>query len=163
MDFSSLGENSIVHILRKKPFEYLTGKLKSKSSKQQNPFIPQTTPQPIDIVVSVNNSDEVVPGIQQGMETVEYRGCYYSTSSDGIQQALVAMMQIADNGISEQPYYQSVKEKGEGYLEMLNPQYAEGKRQARTIKTLQERVDKQDSKLDEILSFVKDLASPSKK
>ena len=37
MDFKNLGENSIVHIIRKKPFLYETGTLKSKVAKQPNP------------------------------------------------------------------------------------------------------------------------------
>lgn len=163
MDFFSLGENSIVHIVRKKPFEYLTGTVKSKNQQQQLSYVPQTTPKQVDIVINVNGNDEIVPGIQQGMETVEFRNSYYSTSSEGIQQAIANMMQMADNAIAEQPYYQSIKTKGEQYMEKLNPQYAAGKRQAKTIRDLQERQDKQDKKLDEILSFVRELVGPSKK
>ena len=164
MDLYSLGENSLVHIIHKKPFEYLTGTLKSKSTKQpQISYIPQTTPQPMDIVVNVNGNDVVVPGVKQGMEVVEYRDSFYSATSEGIQQVIANLMQVANNGIAEQPYLRSVLEKGEKYMEQINPQYAEGKKQARTIQELQKRVDKQDVKLDEILTFVRDLTGSPKK
>lgn len=163
MDFFNLGENSPVYIIRKKPFEMLDGTLKSKSAKQQNPFIPQTSPQPIDIVVTVGGSDEVVAGVPQGTETVEYRGSYYSTTSQGIQQALANMMQIASQGKAEQPYYDTVLEKGEAYMEKLNPKYAEEKRQTRTINELVEHRKETDAKLDQILAFMKELSGPSKK
>lgn len=163
MDFNSLGENSIVHVIRKKPFEYLTGTLKSKTAKQQNIYLPQQTPATVDVVVNVNGNDEIIPGIQAGMETVEYRGSFYSTTSEGIQQAIANMMQMADNGIAEQTYYQSVKTKGEQYMEHLNPSYAEGKKQARIVKSLEARQDAQDKKLDEILAFMRELSGSPKK
>lgn len=164
MDFNSLGENSTIYILRKKPFEYLCGTLKAKSTKQQQfPYIAQTTPQPFDVVINVNGSDEVVAGIQNGMETVEYHNSYYSTTLEGIQQAMANMMQMASNGKAEQPYYDSILEKGEKYMEQINPQFAEGKRQARSIKNLETRVDAQDKKLDEILGFIRDLSGSPKK
>lgn len=162
MDFISLGENSIVHVIRKKPFDYLTGTLKSKGKQQLNPYLPQQQQQPVDVVITVNGSDEIVSGIQQGMEAVEYRGTFYCTTQEGAQQAIANMMQMANNGKAEIPYYDSILEKGEKYMEYLNPQYAEGKRQARTIMDLQERVDKQEGKLDEILSFVRELSGPSR-
>lgn len=148
MDFHSLGENAIVHVIRKKPFAYLTGTLKSKNNKQQqNPYIPQATPPTIDAVVTVGGSDEVVPGIPQGMEVVEYRNSYYSVTPEGAQQAIGNLMQMASNGKAEQPYYDSVLVEGEKALERINPQYAEGKRQARTIEELQARADAQDRRL----------------
>ena len=42
-------------------------------------------------------------------------------------------------------------------METLNPQYAEGKQQARTIRTLEERQDQQDKKLDSILEMLQKM------
>ncbi len=163
MDFNSLGENSPVYIVRKKPFQFLTGTLKTKNTKQQNPFMPPLQGQNIDIVVTVSGSDEILPGIPLNMETVEYKGSYYSVSADGIQNAVANMMQQAKSNLDEHDYYTSVLNEGEKIMEQLNPQYAEGKRQARTIKDLQERADAQDKKLDQILDFMKELTGPTKK
>lgn len=163
MDFKNLGENGIVHIIRKKPFAYLTGVLKSKNLKQANPYQVQPAPQNFDLIITVGGNDEVVPGIGEGMEVVDYKGSYYSASSEGILQAVANMMQMAQTGIDEQDYYHSVRNEGEKVLELLNPQYAEGKRQARIIKDLQDRTDAQDKKLDQILSRLDEFFDAPKK
>lgn len=163
MDFNSLGENSPVYVVRKRPFGFLTGTLKAKVSKQPvNPYLPQAQQQPIDVIVNVGGSDETIPGVPIGMEVVEYKGSYYSTTADGAQQAISGLMQVGRDGIDSQEYFNSLITEGEKALESINPQYAEGKRQARVVRELQERQDAQDKKLDEILSFMRELSSPSK-
>lgn len=163
MDFKNLGENSIVYIIRKKPFEYLTGMLKSKVVKQQNPYQIQPMPQTFDVVITVNGSDETVPGITDNMEVVDYKGSFYSSTVEGILQANANLAQMAKAGKEEQPYYDSVLKGTEYVNETLNPRYAEEKQRDRTIKELVEHRKETDSKLDQILKFMKDLASPSKK
>lgn len=165
MDFSSLGENSPIYIIRKKPFQFVTGSLKSKGTKPltANPFMPQPQQQNIDVVVTVNGSDEILPAVPINRDTIEYKGSFYSVSADGIQNAVANMMQLAKGNLDEHDYYKSVLTEGEKIMEQLNPQYAEGKRQARTIADLQERADKQDKKLDEILTFMRELNGGSPK
>ena len=164
MDFNSLGENSPVYVVRKRPFGFLTGTLKAKVSKQPvNPYLPQAQQQPIDVIVNVGGSDETIPGVPIGMEVVEYKGSYYSTTADGAQQAISGLMQVGRDGIDSQEYFNSLITEGEKALESINPQYAEGKRQARVVRELQERQDAQDKKLDEILSFMRELSIPNKK
>ncbi len=164
MDFNSLGENSPVYVVRKRPFGFLTGTLKAKVPKQPvNPYLPQAQQQPIDVIVNVGGSDESIPGVPVGMEVVEYKGSYYSTTADGAQQAISGLMQVGRDGIDSQEYFNSLITEGEKALESINPQYAEGKRQARVVRELQERQDAQDKKLDEILSFMRELSIPNKK
>ena len=163
MDFKTLGENSPVYIIRKKPFCYEVGTLKSKGTKPVNQFqVPQNTQPLIDVVLTVSGNDEILPNVPQGLETIDYKGSYYSTTTDGILQALANLMQMASNGKAEQPYYDTVLTEGEKVREMLDMQYAENKRQARTIKDLQERADAQDKKLDRILSRIEEFFTPSK-
>lgn len=164
MDFKSLGENSPVHIVRKKPFVYEVGVLKSKSGLPQQ--MPQTNPylaqlmqqnmpqQSFNIVVTVNGKDEVVQGIPLNGENVDYNNTYYCATSEGAMQAIANMMQMASAGKSDVPYYDSILVNGEKYMEMLNPQYAAGKQQARTIEELQKRQGEQDEKLDRVLSMM---------
>lgn len=165
MDFNSLGENSPVYIVRKRPFRYEVGTLKSKGTKQPTlgTFIPQATPQPLDIVVNVGGNDEILPNVPLNMEVLEYKNSYYSVSTEGIQRAVASMMQVATSNLNDKEYYESVLSEGERVMERLNPQYAEGKRQARTIKDLQSHVSEQDKKLDEILTFMRDLSGKPKK
>ena len=147
MDFKSLGENSQVHIIRKKPFQYLTGTLKSKTAKNQNfaPYMMQAQPQTFDLVINVNGNDEVVSGISDNMEVVEYKGSYYR----------------AKNGKAEQSYFDDVIVNGEKVIESLNPEYAESKRQARLVKDLQERQDEQGKMLKEMYSMLQKIAPKS--
>lgn len=160
MDFKSLGENSQIHIIRKKPFQYLTGTLKSKTAKNQNlaPYMMQTQPQTFDLVINVNGSDEIVSGISDNMEVVEYKGSYYSASTNGILQAASTMVQMAKNGKAEQTYFDDVILKGEKVIENLNPEYAESKKQARLVKELQDRQNAQDKKLDDIYELLKKMS-----
>jgi hypothetical protein len=165
MDFKSLGENSPVYIIRKKPFSFETGTLKSKGLKpqnQMNPFMPQTTPQTIDVVISVGGSDETLPSIPVNMEVVEYKNSFYSTTPEGAQQAVANMMQFSKSRLEERAYDESVLSEGERVMEKLNPQYAEGKRQARTIEELQSHQEAQDKKLDSIIKMLEKI-SPSPK
>lgn len=161
MDFKSLGENSPVHIVRKKPFVYEVGVLKSKSgmpfNQQNNPYLAmmqQNMPQKMDIVVTVNGKDETVAGIPLNGENVDYNNTYYCATSEGAMQAIANMMQMASAGKADVPYYDSILLNGEKYMEMLNPQYAAGKQQARTIEELQKRQGEQDEKLDRVLSMM---------
>lgn len=160
MDFKSLGENSQIHIIRKKPFQYLTGTLKSKTAKNQSfaPYMMQAQPQTFDLVVNVNGSDEIVSGISDNMEVVEYKGSYYSASTNGILQAASTMVQMAKNGKAEQSYFDDVIAKGEKVIESLNPEYAESKRQARLVKDLQDRQDEQGKMLKEMYSMLQKIA-----
>jgi hypothetical protein len=162
MDFNALGENSPIYVIRKKPFQFLTGTLKSKVSKQpSNPYMPQAQQLPIDVIVNVGGADETLPNVPIGMEALEYKGSYYCTTTDGAQQAISGLMQIGREGIENQPYFNSLLTDGEKALESINPQYAEGKRQARVVKELQDRQDAQDKKLDKILSRLDEFFSPS--
>lgn len=163
MDFKNLGENSIVYIIRKKPFEYLTGTLKSKVAKQQNPYQIQQSQPTFDVVITVKGNDEIIPGITDNMEVVDYKGSFYSATVDGILQANANLAQMAKAGKEEQPYYDSVLEGTEYVNETLNPRYAEEKQRDRTIKELMEHRRETDTKLDQILAFMKELTSPSKK
>ena len=164
MDFNSLGLNSPIYIVRKKPFSFETGTLKSKTPSIQtpNPYMPQMA-KTIDVVVTVNGIDEPLTGIPIDKDIVEAKNSYYSISPEGAQQAVSTLIQMAKAGIDEQPYYNSVISEGEKVMEKLNPQYAENKKQARIVKELQDRADAQDKKLDNILNILQEFTGGAKK
>jgi hypothetical protein len=161
MDFKTLGENSPIYIVHKKPFLFEMGSLKSKGTKpitQQNIFMPQQMQQTLDVVISVNGSDTVLPATPSNLEVVEYKNVFYSTTPEGAQQAIAGLMQMASNGKAEQSYYDSILKEGELAMEKINPQYAEGKRQARTIEDLQKRQDEQGKMLNDIYALMQKIA-----
>ena len=61
-------------------------------------------------------------------------------------------------------YEEYLRMKGEGakMLEVLNPRYAEEKKQAKVISDLEKRQMETDKKLDSILSILTKLDSPTK-
>lgn len=161
MDFNSLGENSQIHIIRKKPFEHIIGTLKSKTSPMAQTYLPN--PQsPINLVVTVDGKDEVVNGVPAQAEVVQFGNSFYATTTGGVLQAVDSMMQMARDGLDSRPYFESVLATGEKIKEDINPQYAENKRLSRVTAELQQRADKQDEKLDKILDILKDFTTPAK-
>lgn len=97
----------------------------------------------------------------------------YPTHTPGIMQSpsliidmvvsVDSMIQTSKKALEQVEYHRAVTEVGEKMIEDLNPSYAEGKQQARTIKALQERVQEQDRKLDDILTILQKLDAPAPK
>lgn len=161
MDFNSLGENSQIHIIRKKPFEHIVGTLKSKTPQIAPAYL--TNPQsPINLIVAVDGKDETVNGVPPQVNVVQLGNSFYATDNDGVLQAVDSMMQMAKDGLESKPYFEDVLAKGEKIKESLNPQYAENKRLSRVTAELQQRADKQDEKLDKILDILNDFTTPAK-
>ena len=65
-------------------------------------------------------------------------------------QAVDAMLQTSKKAIEQVPYHKSVISESEKMLEMLNPQYAENKQNARVIQTLKDKQAAQEQQLAEL-------------
>jgi hypothetical protein len=89
-------------------------------------------------------------------------GCVYSCSREAMLQEVDGMIQVSKKALEQVEYHKSVLTEGEKMLETLNPQYAEGKQQARTIKQLEERQAATDKKLDDILTAIRAMNSNNK-
>jgi hypothetical protein len=171
MDFNSLGAGQPFYILQKgdKP-ELKVGVVKTKSE----PKSPYQVQQPaifnglatmqgqnlvVDMVVSVGNTDIPFSNLPVGAESSTYNGgnTFVSCSREATLQAVDGMIQSSKKALEQVDYHKSVLKEGEKMLEVLNPTYAENKKNARTIRDLQERADAQDKKLDSILAILQDL------
>ena len=169
MSFSSIAVGSPFYILRRTDKPTLeVGVVKSKVDKQ--PYgtqatvplaFPNNTPQNVSIVVDVNGKDIQVPDVPNNIEIASDKanGCVYSCSREAMLQEVDGMMQMSKKAFEQVDYHKSVLTEGEKMLETLNPSYAEGKQQARTIKQLEERQAATDKKLDAILSAIKAMNS----
>lgn len=165
MDFNSLGNGAPFYILRQGDKPMLeVGIVKSKS--QPRAKFPTSTPnlmqglqmqQVIDVVATINGKDETFPEIPVNVEIAQKGGVTFSGSREAMLQAVDAMLQTSKKALEQVPYHNSVITESEKMMETLNPQYAENKEQARTIKDLQERADKQDKKLDDIYSLLQKM------
>ena len=169
MDIQNLGIGSPFYVLRKGEKPVLeTGVVKTKS--QPRAKFPTQTPnimqgmqmqQVIDVTVTINGKDEVFSEIPINVEIAARGNDTFTGSREAMLQAVDAMLQTSKKAIEQVPYHKSVIAESEKMLEVLNPQYAENKKQARTISDLERRQADTDKKLDTILGILQKLDSPS--
>lgn len=167
MDFNSLTSGNPFYVLRKSEKPTLeVGVVKSKS--QPRAKFPTQTPnimsgmqmqQVVDIVATINGRDETFNEIPINVEIAARGNDTFSGSREAMLQAVDAMLQTSKKAIEQVPYHKSVIAESEKMLEALNPRYAEEKKQARTIKSLEERQAATDAKLDSILAILQKLES----
>ncbi len=145
-----------------------TGVVKTKS--QPRAKFPTQTPnimqgmqmqQVIDVTVTINGKDEVFSDIPINVEIAARGNDTFTGSREAMLQAVDAMLQTSKKAIEQIPYHKSVIAESEKMLEVLNPQYAENKKQARTISDLERRQADTDKKLDTILGILQKLDSPA--
>lgn len=169
MDMQNLGVGSPFYVLRKGEKPVLeTGVVKTKS--QPRAKFPTQTPnimqgvqiqQVIDVTVTINGKDEVFSEIPINVEIAARGNDTFTGSREAMLQAVDAMLQTSKKAIEQVPYHKSVIAESEKMLEILNPQYAENKKQARTISDLERRQAVTDEKLDSILKILQKLDSPA--
>ena len=172
MDFQSLGNGNPFYILRKSERPILEiGVVKSKS--QPRAKFPTATPnimtgvqmqQVIDVVATINGRDETFSDIPVNVEIAARGNDTFSGSREAMLQAVDAMLQTSKKAIEQIPYHKAVITESEKMLEALNPQYADTKRQARSIQSLEEKQKVTDQKLatleaqnSEMLSILRQL------
>lgn len=169
MDIQNLGIGSPFYVLRKGEKPVLeTGVVKTKS--QPRAKFPTQTPnimqgmqmqQVIDVTVTINGKDEVFSEIPINVEIAARGNDTFTGNREAMLQAVDAMLQTSKKAIEQVPYHKSVIAESEKMLEVLNPQYAENKKQARTISDLERRQADTDKKLDTILGILQKLDSPA--
>lgn len=158
MDFNSLGSGNPFYILRKGEKPVLeVGVVKSKT--QPRAKFPTQTPnimagvqiqQVIDIVATINGKDETFAEIPINVEIAAKGNDTFTGSREAMLQAVDAMLQSSKKAIEQIPYHKNVIVESEKMLEVLNPQYAENKQNARVIQSLQEKQQAQEQQLAEL-------------
>lgn len=165
----SLGVGNPFYVLRKGERPVLeTGVVKSKS--QPRAKFPTQTPnimqgvqiqQVIDVTATINGKDEVFTDLPINVEIAARGNDTFTGSREAMLQAVDNMLQTSKKALEQIPYHKSVIAESEKMLEVLNPQYAENKKQARTIIDLERRQTETDKKLDAILGILQKLDSPA--
>lgn len=169
MDINSLTNGSPFYVLRKGEHPKLEiGVVKAKTNPR--PQYQTQTPnlmngmnfqQVVDLTVTINGSDRVINNIPLNVEIAAMGNETFSGSREAMLQAVDAMLQTSKKAIEQIPWHRNVIAESEKMLEVLNPRYAEEKKQARTISDLEKRQAATDAKLDSILSILQKLDSPS--
>lgn len=158
MDFNSISNGNPFYILRKGEKPILeVGVVKSKS--QPRAQYPVQTPnigigmqmqQVVDIVATINGKDETFSNLPINVEIAQKGNDTFSGSREAMLQAVDAMLQTSKKAIEQIPYHKLVISESEKMLEVLNPQYAENKQNARVIQSLQEKQKAQEQQLSEL-------------
>jgi len=158
MDFQSLGAGNPFYILHKGEKPTLeVGVVKSKS--QPRAQYPTQTPnigiglqlqQVLDITATVNGRDETFVNLPINVEIAQKGNDTFSGSREAMLQAVDAMLQSSKKAVEQVPYHKSVIAETEKMLEVLNPQYAENKQNARVIQTLKDKQALQEQQLAEL-------------
>ena len=169
MDFNSLCNGNPFYVLRRGEKPILeVGVVKSKT--QPHVQFPTQTPnimtglqpqQVIDIVVTINGKDETFANIPPNVEIAQRGNDTFTGNREAMLQAVDAMLQTSKKALDQIQYHKNVINESEKMLEILNPRYAEEKRQARTISDLEKRQAATDQKLDAILNILQKLDSPA--
>lgn len=169
MDFNSITNGNPFYVLRKGEKPILeVGVVKQKS--QPRAQYPMQTPnvgvglqmqQVVDITATINGKDETFSNLPINVEIAQKGNDTFSGSREAMLQAVDAMLQTSKKALDQIPMHKSVIAESEKMLEVLNPRYAEEKRQARTISDLERRQADTDKKLDAILGILQKLDSPS--
>ena len=158
MDFNSLCSGNPFYVLRKGEKPILeVGIVKSKS--QPRAKFPTQTPnimtgvqmqQVIDVVATISGKDETFSEVPINVEIAARGNDTFSGSREAMLQAVDAMLQTSKKAIEQVPYHKNVITESEKMLEVLNPQYAENKQNARVIQSLQEKQKAQEQQLSEL-------------
>ena len=165
MDFQSLGNGNPFYVLRKGEKPMLeVGVVKSKSQPRMK-FPTQTpnimagmqTQQVLDVTATINGKDETFHDLPLNVEIAQRGNDTFSGSREAMLQAVDAMLQTSKKAIEQVPYHKGVIAESEKMLEVLNPQYADNKRQARTIQSLEEKQKATEQQLSEMKSQVGEM------
>lgn len=169
MDIQSLTNGSPFYVLKKGECPKLeVGIVKSKSNPR--PQYQTSTPslmngmnfqQVVDLTVTINGNDRVINNIPLNVEIAAMGNETFSGSREAMLQAVDSMLQTSKKALEQISWHKNTIVEAEKMLEILNPRYADEKKQARTISDLEKRQAATDAKLDSILSILKKLDSPS--
>ena len=164
MDFNALGAGQPFYVLQKSEKPVLqVGVVKSKS----DPKSPYQTNQPaifnglatmqgqnlvVDMVVTINGADVPFSNLPTNAETSTYNNgqTFVSCSREAMLQGVDSMIQASKKVLEQVEYHQSVLVEGE-------------KDRDRSIKSLEDRQEKTDRKIDTILEKLNELFTPSKR
>ena len=153
MNFSELQPGANFYVISTNGgLQVAVGTVKGKTA----PYWPTPNPmnsQLIDLTVNIGGQDRVVPGLPVSLEVAGRDPEIYTGNREVAERIIDEKTSEADKIIQNLPYYQKVKADGPKCKEIINPGYAQTRRQAETIEQLQQRLAATDGKLSEMTSL----------
>jgi hypothetical protein len=107
----------------------------------------------VDLTINIGGQDRVVPGLPVSLEVAGRDPEIYTGSREVAERIIDEKTSEADKIIQNLPYYQKVKADGPKCKEIINPGYAQTRRQAETIEQLQQRLAATEGKLSEMTNL----------
>lgn len=91
----------------------------------------------VDVTINIGGQDRLVPGLPVNLEVAGRDPEIYTGNRETAERIIDEKMAEADKIIQNVAYYQKVKQDGPKCKEIINPGYAQTRRQAETIESLQ--------------------------
>ena len=171
MDFNSLGNGSPFYILKKtakKPI-LMVGTVKSKTTPQAkmqngtNAFNGNGYHQVINITATVDGNDKVFIDVPINVEVAQSGDEIFTGSQPAMAAVVENLIAQSRSALEQKEYHETMIVEGDKILEVLKPQYAEGKKQAQTISNLEKKQEETDRKLDDIHTMLEKLLAQSER
>lgn len=91
----------------------------------------------VDVTINIGGQDRLVPGLPVNLEVAGRDPEIYTGNRETAERIIDEKMAEADKILQNVAYYQKVKQDGPKCKEIINPGYAQTRRQAETIESLQ--------------------------
>lgn len=137
MNFSEIQSGAAFYIISTNGgLNVAVGTVKGKSA----PYWPMPTnglnSQIVDITINVNGQDRVIPGLPIGLEVAGRDPEVYTGNREVALRIIDEKVADADKVLKNVSYYQKMKTDGPRCKEIIDPGYAQSRKQAETIENL---------------------------
>lgn len=165
MDFNSLTQGAPFYIISTNGgLSVALGTVKGKTA----PYWPMPAnnlnSQLVDITVSFNGQDRVIPGLPIGLEVAGREPETYTGSREIAERVIHDKVNEAKKVLQNVPIYQQIESDGPKCLELINPDYAATRKTTESIELLQKRTEETENQLAkmeaqnaEILKMLREL------
>ena len=168
MDFNSLGQGAPFYVFKKseKPILFV-GTVKSKTQPQPR-YQAQAVPsafngtniqQVINITATIDGKDETFTDIPFNVEVAQSGDKIFSGSRDAMISVVDNLINQSKKALNEIEYHKTMISEGDKILEVLNPKYAEEKKQSKTISELQQGYTEMTKRFDNVEKMLTELLS----
>ena len=136
-NFNSLESGAAFYIISTNGgLNVIIGTVKGKSA----PYWPMPANgmnmQLIDLTVTVGGQDRVIPGLPIGLEVAGRDPEIYAASREIAERVIDDKVSEAEKVLQNVPYYENIRQEGPKCKEIINPGYAQSRKQAETIENL---------------------------
>lgn len=151
MDFNSLNNGATFYVIGTNGgLNVMTGVVKGKTA----PYWPMPAnginQQLIDLTVNINGQDRVIPGLPIGLEVAGRDPEIYTGSRELAERIIDDRMEAARKSLADRPLYEKILADGPKCKEIINPGYAQTRKQTETIEQLQARSEATEKELQEL-------------